>query len=54
MCPVAAVGFMAEAGPRNGPLFRFDLGKPLTQTWLVAEVKAALERGGMQQGLFRI
>ena len=48
MCPVAAVlEFMAEAGPRNGPLFQYDSGKSLTQTGLVAEVKAVLERGGV-------
>ena len=45
MYSVAAV--LAETGPRNGPLFQYDSGKPLTQTGLVAEVKAALERGGV-------
>ena len=48
LCPVAAVlGFMAVAGRRQGPLFQYASGKPLTQAGFVVEVKAALERGGV-------
>ena len=48
LCPVAAVlGFMAVVGRRQGPLFQYASGKPLTQAGFVVEVKAALERGGV-------
>ena len=46
-CPVAAVlSFMAARGSQRGPLFRYQTGRPLTRTRLVAEVRAALERAG--------
>ena len=48
LCPVAAVlGFMALSGRKQGPLFQYRSGKPLTQAGFVGEVKAVLERGGM-------
>ena len=48
LCPVAEVlGFMALSGRKQGPLFQYRLGKPLTQTGFVGEVKAALEQGRM-------
>ena len=44
LCPVTAVlGFMGEAGCRQGPLFQYSSGKPLTQAGVVVEVKTALE-----------
>ena len=48
LCPVTAVlGYMGEAGCRQGPLFQYSSGKPLTQAGFVVEVKTALERGAM-------
>ena len=46
-CPVAAVlSFIAARGSQRGPLFRYQMGRPLTRTRFVAEVRAALERAG--------
>ncbi len=40
LCPVAAVlGFMAAVGRRQGPLFQYASGKPLTQASFVVELK---------------
>lgn len=48
LCPVAAVlGFMAASGRRQGPLFQYASGKPLTQAGFVVELKSALERQGV-------
>ncbi len=48
LCPVAAVlGFMAVSRHRQGPLFQYRSGKPLTQAGFVVELKAALERQGV-------
>ena len=46
-CPVAAVlSFMAAKWSQRGPLFRYQTGRPLVRTSIVAEVRAALERAG--------
>ena len=48
LCPVAAVlGFMAAAGRKQGPLFQYASGKPLTQAGFVVELKSALDRQGV-------
>lgn len=48
LCPVRAVlGFMRAAGRRQGPLFQYESGRHLTRDGLVAEMKAALERAGV-------
>ncbi len=48
LCPVAAViGFMVAIGRRQGPLFQYVSGKPLTQAGFVAELKAALVKKGV-------
>jgi len=45
LCLVAALlGFMALSGRKQGPLFQYRSGKPLTQEGFIGEVMAALER----------
>ena len=48
VCPVMAVlAFMADRGPRPGPLLHYQDGRPLTRPRFVAEVKCGLARAGM-------
>ncbi len=48
LCPVRAVlGFMRVVGRKEGPLFQFESGRYLTREGLVVEMKAALERVGV-------
>ena len=48
LCPLAAVlAYMVQWGPQAGPFFLFKDGRPLTWDRLVAEVRRALERAGV-------
>ncbi len=48
LCPVAAVlAYMALRGPGSGPLFRFQDGRYLTRSRLVANLKQAISGGGV-------
>ena len=48
LCPVAAVlAYMVQRGPQPGPFFLFEDGHRLTRDRLVAEVRRALERAGV-------
>ncbi len=45
LCPVAAIlGFIVASGHKQGPLFQYASGKPLTKAGFVLELKSALER----------
>ncbi len=53
LCPVRAVlGFIRASGRKQGPLFQFESGRYLTRDGLVAEMKEALERMGVDSGGF--
>ena len=48
LCPVAAVlAYMVQRGSQAGPFFLFEDGRRLTRDRLVAEVRRALERAGV-------
>ena len=48
LCPVEAVrAFLAIRGGREGPLFQYWDGRPLTRARLDADLKKALERAGV-------
>ena len=48
LCPVAAVlAYMVQRGPQAGPFFLFEDSHRLTRDRLVAEVRRALERAGV-------
>lgn len=50
LCPVAAIlAYLAVRGEREGPLFVYRDGRYLTRQRLVAEVRSALVRAGMDQ-----
>ncbi len=51
LCPVSAMlAYMVVRGKSEGPLFRFRDGKPLTRQKLVAAVKNALGKAGVDPG----
>eukprot|EP00731_Ephydatia_muelleri_P026363 Em0018g463a len=50
LCPVAALlDYLCVRGPGEGPLFRFEDGRPLTRLRLVAAMRLALEKAGINQ-----
>ena len=53
LCPVTAVlDYLLARGAGPGPLFRFKNGKPLTRAWLVAHVREALQRAGIDSASY--
>eukprot|EP00731_Ephydatia_muelleri_P001265 Em0001g1265a len=50
LCPVAALlDYLCVRGPGEGPLFRFEDGRPLTRLRRVAAMRLALEKAGINQ-----
>ena len=50
LCPVAALlHYLCVRGPREGPLFRFEDGRPLIRPRLVAAMRLALAKAGINQ-----
>ena len=48
LCPVSAtLRYLVARGRRDGPLFRFVDGRPLTRSRLVNQVRQALQEGGI-------
>ena len=53
LCPVSAVlAYLAVRGKKEGPLFTYHDGRYLTCQRLVAEVRDALERAGLDQSRY--
>ena len=48
LCPVAAVpAYMSLQGPGEGPLLRFEDGRPLTRQRLVSKMRQVMQRIGI-------
>ena len=45
----ALLDYLCVRGPGEGPLFRFEDGRPLTRPRLVAAMRLALEKAGINQ-----
>ena len=45
----ALLDYLCVRGPGEGPLFRFEDGRPLTRLRLVAAMRLALEKAGINQ-----
>lgn len=53
LCPVAAMmAYLSARGDANGPLFRFQDGKPLTRERLVGKLREALHCIGIRQDIY--
>ena len=53
VCPVMAIiRYFGVRNPTAGPLFILQSGTPLTQTFLVVELKKALEQVGIEQSRY--